>query len=152
MKLPSELSDNAAQFVSRFFLLGGLTAIALWLGTGQIAFVLLSIVFMYLGRRMGWMLSRNILYFLPTVLVVVLCILWGMAVAFGIHALILWQHPNIILKIIFGFMLGTYVSIPNYGLVAESTIPPEALPKHNLISMLPVWSYIFASVAFAWLL
>jgi len=81
--------------------------------------------------------------------VLALCFAWGVAVALGIHALVAWHHPNIVLKIVFGFMLGGYAAIPNYGLIAKSTIPPEAMPQHNLISMLPLLVYIFASVAFA---
>lgn len=117
-----------------------------------VIFVVLSLVFMYIGRRIGWAVSKNVLYLSRIPLIITLCLLWGVAVAYAIHALIVWQHPNIILKIIFGFMLGAYVAIPNYGLIAESTIPPDALPKHNLISMLPMWTYILASAAFAWLL
>ena len=152
MKLPDELPDNVALFLSRILSVGFLALIALWIGKGQIAFVLLSLVFMYLGRRAGWTLSKNFLYDLPTVVVIVLCCVWGIAVAFGIHALIAWQQPHWILKAIFGFALGGYVAVPNYGLVAESTIPPEAIKKHDMLTMLPLWVYILSSVFFAFLL
>jgi hypothetical protein len=115
-------------------------------------FVLLAIALAYAGRRLGWALSKHVLYFSPGAMLLALCFLWGTGVALAVHALITWQHPNIILKIIFGFLLGAYVAIPNYGLIAESSIPPDATPKHNLILMLPLWVYIFVSVAFAWLL
>ena len=116
------------------------------------AFVLIALVGMYPGRRLGWMLSRAILYSAPSAVVVVACIIWGALVAYLIHLLIGWQHPHWILKFIFGFALGAYVSIPNYGLVAESTIPPEAIKRHNLISLLPMWVFILSSVGFAYLL
>ena len=56
--LPEELSDEVALFLSRLTFVGGLTLIALWLGKDQIAFVLFSIVLLYLGRRFGWWLSK----------------------------------------------------------------------------------------------
>ena len=152
MKLSEELSDAAARSIAILLMTGFLALIAFWLGKGPIAFVLFSIILLYLGRRLGWGLSKNVLYSSPVALALVLCLLWGVAVASAIHALIAWHHPNLVLKIIFGFMLGGYVAIPNYGLVAESTIPPEAMPKHNLISILPLCVYILVSIAFAWTL
>jgi hypothetical protein len=116
------------------------------------AFVLIALVGMYLGRRLGWLLSRVILYSAPSVVVVVACIVWGALVAYLIHLLIGWQHPYWILKIIFGFALGGYVAMPNYGLVEESTIPPDAMKRHELISLLPLWIFILSSVGFAYLL
>ena len=71
MKLPQELPDNVALFLSRAMFVGGLTLVALLVGRGQIAFVLLSMAFMYVGRRSGWWLSRASLYGdpLPVILV-----------------------------------------------------------------------------------
>jgi hypothetical protein len=115
-------------------------------------FVLIALVGMYSGRRLGWMLSRAILYSAPAAIVIVACIIWGALVAYSIHLLVGWQHPHWILKGIFGFALGAYVSIPNFGLVAESTIPPHAMKRHQLISFLPLWFFILSSVAFAYLL
>jgi hypothetical protein len=112
-------------------------------------FVLIAIAGMYVGRKIGWAVSKAILYTAPTGVAVITCLFWGTAVAFGIHALIRWQQPNVVLKIIFGFGVGAYVSIPNYGLIAESTIPEHAIGRHTLISNLPLWTFILASVAFA---
>ena len=72
--------------------------------------------------------------------------------AYWIHALIVWLHPHWILKVFFGFALGAYVTIPNFGLVMESTIPDHAISRHELISHLPMWIYILASVGFAYFL
>ena len=116
------------------------------------AFVFIALVGMYLGRRLGWMLSRTLLYSAPPAVVVVACLIWGALVAYLIHLLVGWQHPHWSLKIIFGFALGTYVSIPNYGLAAESTIPPEAIKRHKLISLLPMCVFLLSSVGFAYLL
>ena len=148
----TQISHKLAYLLAGFLMNAGLVALAVWLGTGQIAFVLLAIVFMYYGRRFGWSLSKNILYLSPTGIVVIACLFWGTAVAFGIHALIQWQQPKIFLKIIFGFALGAYVAIPNYGLLAESTIPEHAKERHLLISNIPLLTYIIASPAFAYLI
>jgi len=115
-------------------------------------FVLSAIAFMYFGRKLGWAVSKNILYVSPVSIVFAVCLFWGAGVACGVHALIALMAPNIVLKIILGFLLGAYIAIPNFGLIAESTIPPENMLKHHLISMLPLWIYIFASIALAWLL
>ena len=119
----------------------------------SVIFVVVALVFMYIGRRVGWALSKNILYIAGSgAVIVALCLVWGVAVAYCVHALIAWLHPHIVVKVIFGYMLGAYVAIPNYGLVAESTIPEHAMPRHNLISMLPLWTYIALCIVFAWLL
>jgi hypothetical protein len=117
----------------------------------SVIFAVVALVFMYIGRKIGWALSRAILYPSHVGVSAWLCIGWGIGVAYAIHALIAWQHPNIIVKIIFGLLLGAYVAVPNYGLVAESSIPPHAMPKHNMIFTLPVFIYIASSIAFAWL-
>jgi hypothetical protein len=117
----------------------------------SVTFAVMALVFMYIGRKIGWVLSRAILYPAHVGVSALLCIGWGIGVAYAMHALIAWQQPNIIVKIIFGFLLGAYVAVPNYGLVAESSIPPHAMPKHNMILTLPVFVYIASSVAFAWL-
>src|SRR5260221_34753 len=116
------------------------------------AFVIIALVGMYPGRRFGWLLSRAVLYSASSAVVIAACIIWGALVAYLIHLLIGWQHPHWILKAIFGFALGCYVAIPNYGLLDESTIPPEAMKTHELISLLPFWIFIFSSVGFAYLL
>lgn len=117
----------------------------------SLIFVFLAFVFMFVGRKVGWILSRGVLYRLAIGMTALLCLLWGVAGAFIIHILIAWQHPNLIVKIVFGYMLGAYVAVPNYGLVSESSIPLHAVQKHNIISLLPVFAYIAASIGFGWL-
>lgn len=98
------------------------------------------------------MLSRTILYQSPLPVAIVGSIIWGGFVAYLIHLLIAWQHPHWILKWIFGFALGSYVSIPNYGLLQESSIPDHAMLQHSLISNLPYLTFIISSILFAYLL
>jgi hypothetical protein len=116
------------------------------------AFVIIAILGMYVGRRLGWVLSRGILYSSPPAIFVIFCVLWGCLVAYLTHLHIVWLHPHWILKCIFGFALGAYVSIPNFGLVDESTIPSHAFKRHELASAIPLWTYILLSIGFAFLL
>jgi hypothetical protein len=58
------------------------------------------------------------------------------------------MHPGLLL-IIFAFGVATYISIPNYGLLSESTIPDEGLPRHVFIRSVPFFAFVAASVVFA---
>jgi hypothetical protein len=145
-ELPEELPHEVALFLSRATFVGGLTLVALWVGKGQIAFFLFSIVFLYVGRRSGWWLSRASLYGDPLPVIFVECVIWGGLVAYLTHALIVWHHPHWILQWVFGFGVGAYVSSPNYGLIAQGSIPDHAMPRHTLITSLPFLIFIIASV------
>jgi hypothetical protein len=92
-----------------------------------------------------------VLYSAGKPVVIAACIVWGALVALVIHGLIVREQPNLIVKIIFGFGLGVYVSIPNFGLVREDTIPDHAQPRHTLISLLPIWIFLAASACLAFL-
>jgi hypothetical protein len=72
---------------------------------------------------------------------------WGVAVGVSMSALIGWLHPGTVLKWVLGFALGAYVSIPNYGLVVESTIPDYARPRHVMISNVPLLTFVFTELA-----
>lgn len=117
----------------------------------SLLFVVLAFIFMYIGRKIGWALSRSILYPAHAGISALVCVGWGVAVGYGVHALISWQHPNIIVKVIFGFLLGAYVAVPSFGLVVESSISQQAMPKHNMTFTLPVFVYIATLFVLAWL-
>ena len=85
-------------------------------------FVIVVLVGMYILRKVGWNLSKNVMYNTSNLKVITLCILWGVFVAFLLHSLIRWQNPNVWIKAIIGFGFGLYVSIPNFGLFNYSTI------------------------------
>jgi hypothetical protein len=114
------------------------------------AFFLTAIVFMYVGRKIGWLYSRAALYPTPLAPCAVLCVIWGLAVAGSMYGLISWLQPGTILRWLMGYALGSYVSVPNYGLFDESTIPESARSKHNLISALPPLVYVLALVLLAY--
>jgi hypothetical protein len=109
-------------------------------------FFLIAFFGMYIGRRIGWFVSKNILYQTPLTLCIILCFLWGVLIAYSIHYLIQWQNPNIILKIIMGYCLGGYVASPNNGLIAESTIPESGRLRHELINLIPTLTYLVTLV------
>jgi hypothetical protein len=107
-----------------------------------VIFAIVTLASLLPGRKLGWFMSRKFLYTLPKPISYMLCIMWGIIVAYLIHYLILWQNPNIVIRIIFGYFLGGYISMPNYGLLDESTIPDEELSRHIAIKLIPLLSYI----------
>lgn len=100
---------------------------------------------LWIGRRLGWWLSRTFLYTVPFAATVVLCLLWGGGVAYIVHALIRATQPNIVVKVIMGIGGGSYISVPNYGLINEAAIPAAAEPRHLFISTTPWIVFIVGS-------
>ena len=109
---------------------------------------LLLLFGLYFGRRLGWALSKAILYTGPVGVVIVLCLVWGLVVGALIRGLIEWRHPGIIMKIL-AFGVGGYVATPNYGLLMESSIPFDAQKRHLMVSGLPPLMFVIGSVALA---
>lgn len=111
-------------------------------------FFFCAFVFMYVGRKIGWALSKP-LYFSPLIGVLLFSLIWGSAVATSIRGLILWQQPGPILRWIMGYTLGAYVAIPNFGLLNEASVPPEATSRHVLLKSVPFLTYVVVSIALA---
>jgi len=111
-------------------------------------FFLITLIFMTLGRKLGWIVSR-LLYEAPRWICVAIVVGWGIGVAFSIHGLIAWLRPGVVLRTIMGYALGGYVSVPNFGLFDESSIPEDKLPRHNLVLRLPLLVYAVSSLYFA---
>jgi hypothetical protein len=95
-------------------------------------------------RRWGWWLSKR-LYFSSLPVVIVLCVGWGVFIALVLHHLIGRYDPSLLAKC-FGYCVGAYVSIPNFGLIAEASIPASAQPRHALIEVLPFVTYVAMSI------
>lgn len=112
-------------------------------------FVVVSLIFLFMGRKIGWGVSKLLLYKSPAYFSVGACLFWGLMTAFAVEGLIMWLHPGPVLKWIFGYLLGCYVSIPNLGLLQESSIPTHAQNRHTLISLLPMFTYILFTALFA---
>src|SRR6266542_3522601 len=63
----------------------------------SVIFIVLAFVYMYIGRKIGWVLSRNILYSASAGVTALLCVGWGIAVGSCIHALLAWMHVLVLL-------------------------------------------------------
>jgi len=113
----------------------------------NIAFVFISFVFMVVGRKVGWWLSKLIFYPAPAVISFINLIGWGVVVAVGMDVLIGWLHPNVVIKWIMGFALAAYVAIPNYGLLQESSIPDDKQMRHMMISWVSLIVYVGTEIA-----
>jgi hypothetical protein len=111
-------------------------------------FFLLTLGLLLVGRKVGWALSKR-LYGGPKGLVVMFCLIWGPGIAMAIRLLIDANQPGLLLRWIMGYALGAYVSIPNFGLFDESTIPDERLPQHVLLKGVPWLLYMILSVLMA---
>jgi hypothetical protein len=113
----------------------------------SIAFIFAALVFMMIGRKIGWGLSKAFLYTAPVVLSFIGMVIWGIGVGWCMSGLIGWLHPNAVVKWIMGFALAAYVAIPNYGLLQESSIPDEAQMRHALITWVPLIAYVVTEFA-----
>jgi hypothetical protein len=120
--------------------------------TGTVRFALLMFVVMYVGRKTGWLVSRKLLYRESGTLLILLCAFWGVAIASLVRVAIIACNPGAVSRWIFGYALGAYIAIPNYGLFAESTIPPVDQPKHRRIANIPLLVYAVASVCLVYVL
>ena len=65
----------------------------------------------------------SFLYKVNTIICIIMVTAWGVGVGFIIGTLDWNFKPHIVLKIVFGFFEGLYLSSPNFGLLNESTIP-----------------------------
>jgi hypothetical protein len=110
-------------------------------------FALAALVFMVVGRKLGWLFSKAFFYPAPTFLSFRGAILWGVSVGIAVSGLIGWLHPGTALRWILGFALGAYVAIPNFGLFNESTLPDSYLPRHVMIKSVPLLSYVVTEFA-----
>jgi hypothetical protein len=102
----------------------------------------------FVGRKIGWALSRALLYTSSWAVCIVLCLAWAAGVAYGLRLFIIATQPGLLLKI-FGYGAAAYIAVPNYGLLDEGSIPPSEMPRHAFIKGVPLVLFIVASVAFA---
>jgi len=110
-------------------------------------FFICCIVAPYIGRKLGWALSRHLFYATPSAIAVPLCLLWGVAIAFGFRCMVTGLHPNVILATI-GFMAGAYISVPDYGMGDVWQYSFGSATRHDIVSNFPILMYILSSVVF----
>ena len=126
-----------------------LISILLFLKIGHnVVFIFIASIFMFFGRKLGWILSKKFLYTSPLTLALSLSFLWGFIIATGMFILINWQNPILILRIVLGYALGCYVSIPNFGLLDETRLPEggQFKKRDTLISFWSAISYILVMI------
>lgn len=109
-------------------------------------YFVISILILIIGRLWGWRISRLFLYRDPLPWCIIFCAVHGMATAILITQMLSAFHPPLWAKIVFGYCLGAYVSIPNFGLMDESTLTDAEKPRHLLVHLVPFSVYIFSSV------
>jgi hypothetical protein len=112
-------------------------------------FALIVVVALIPIRRTGWAISKGILYQVPLPVSVFLTMIWASLIWYMMHTLIRWQDPNIVFKIIFAYGFGSYLSIPNFGLFAQSTLPPEEVKRTAFIYIASLLSFAGLSIVFA---
>jgi hypothetical protein len=100
---------------------------------GFVAYVLIG---MFIGRKVGWAFSEAILSGGPLRVIISLCVAWGMLFGFGLHVLIREFQPSLI-ALVFGYGVGTYASVPNFGLFAPGSIPSMREDRRSLIEAAP---------------
>jgi hypothetical protein len=100
---------------------------------GFVAYVLIG---MFIGRKAGWALSEAMLYGGPLPLIISLCVAWGVLFGFGLHVLIREFQPSLI-ALAFGYGVGAYASVPNFGLFASGSISSMMKDRSYLIEVTP---------------
>lgn len=111
-------------------------------------YVVLTLLLLFAGRKIGWVISKY-MYTANKGVVVLFGLAWGAAIALSVRFLIDQNQPGIVMRWLMGYALGAYVAIPNYGLLDESTIPAERLPHHVLLKGIPWLWYIVLSAIMA---
>ncbi len=93
-------------------------------------------------RKVGWTISKNVLYFSPTLVAVLLTVFWGVLVFYYFNYAVSYFKPNFYIGLIYGLLNGMYCANPAYALFNENTIPFNQLMKHNLINLVGILSFI----------
>ncbi|MGH7603533.1 MAG: hypothetical protein ACRENK_05970 [Gemmatimonadaceae bacterium] len=112
-------------------------------------FALVMLATMYLGRRLGWIASRRVFYRETGAVLWFLVLMWGVAVSWIIRVSIDAGHPGTLIRWVLGYALGLYITVPNYGLFLESTIPTEDIRRHQVITSVPLVAYVVTSALLA---
>jgi hypothetical protein len=112
----------------------------------QFDFVALNLVAMFVGRKLGWWLSKSTLYKSPLPLSIALCLGWGVVIGIGLHRLIQEFNPGAIAKV-FAYGAAAYTSIPNFALIAPgASISNDIQGRHRLIQVLSFAAFVGMSL------
>jgi hypothetical protein len=111
-------------------------------------FILTAMLVLIVFRKIGWFLSKKVFYPGPGWLVGLCAGVWGPSIAALMFFLIWMFRPGLFVEILFGWILGAYLAIPNYGLFNKNSLPESMRPRHRFISTRPLIGYL---VLAAWL-
>ena len=93
------------------------------------------LLFSYLGRKIGWYLSKKIFYLLNDgALLFLLLFIWGILIYACAIYMVEYFQLNGFVKWLIAYGAGLYVACPNYGLIDSKSIPNSELAKHKIIS------------------
>jgi hypothetical protein len=110
-------------------------------------FFICCIVAPFIGRKLGWTLSRRVFYSMPSAVAVPLCLLWGVVIAFAFRLSITVLHPNLLLAIL-GFAAGAYIAVPDLGISEVWMFPNGSATRKDIVSNFPFLMYLLSSIAF----
>jgi hypothetical protein len=114
-------------------------------------FTLIALFELVVLRKLGWSLSKRVFYPWPDFAAGLAVGVWGPLIA-ALVWLLVWQfHPNLFLEAVFGWALGAYLAVPNYGLFAENSIPDSVQKRHRFVSRWPLFGYLILAPWFAFL-
>jgi len=105
-------------------------------------FILIMAVLIYVGRKIGWALTKGLLYRLNLVIAVILLSLWGGGMGFAVGYLDWNLNPHWIIKVIFGLFGGLYVAQPNFGLLQRDAIAILPINLQNRETFITVYSQL----------
>lgn len=109
------------------------------------------LIFSQVGRKVGWTLSKKFVYGFHITLQRALAFAFVWCIGIFVLDLILIKlfQPHWAVKWALGYALGAYVSSPNFGLVAVSTIPTEyEKQKNDMVQHLPQALFLLMAVAY----
>ena len=122
-------------------------------------FTLIVVLSAFFARIVGWRISP-FLYRCRASLCAVVCAVWGLGTALGLHVLIDRLHPGIALKIL-GVIIGAYVSRPSFGAFRYGVMSMSSLPdskddplssfatRNAFVQFFPLVSFVFSLVVFS---
>lgn len=96
------------------------------------AFLLICVLSLILGRHLAWAIARAFLYRKDGVLCALVCFTWANGLTFGLMYSVVSMHPGWFLKAI-AFGVASYLSIPNYGLFDGNALPNGLLLRNLYI-------------------
>jgi hypothetical protein len=114
-------------------------------------FLLLFFIISPLFNRVGWRLSKNILYFSPTFISVSLTLVWGFLVFIIFNGVTNYFKPNFYFGLIYSLANGMYCANPAFGLFNENTLTADVLMKHKLINSVGIIIFIVLTLSNAYL-